>query len=137
MAQIQQHQGTRPMGNLGGIAVEGKIYWTEGCNVEIKDVNSWSSSIVSLSQPAEWNIDEGSNPVEANGKIVFFRQWGDNTDKFDIYDIKTKAWSVGILPVKIHLASIISVNNVIYVAGGSLMNGGSSNFSNQVWKLEF
>ncbi len=127
----------RPMGNLGSVAVDGKIYWSEGCNVEIKDVNSWNSAVESLSQAGQWNITEGSRPVQANGKLVFLRHWGDNTDKFDIYDIKTKSWSVGILPYKIHGASIIAVDNVIYVAGGWVINSGSSHFTTQVWKLEF
>jgi len=37
-------------------------------------------------------------------------------------------------------ASIISVNNTIYVAGGAFNvadNGAYFNFTNQVWKLEF
>lgn|GEM_PF-6487870 len=47
-------------------------------------------------------------------------------NKFDIYYIATNSWSVGVLPVNIDGASIISVNNIIYVAR-----------VNQVWKLEF
>ncbi len=54
-------------------------------------------------------------------------------NKFDIYYIATNSWSVGVLPVTIYGASIISVNNTICVAGGKV-NGV---LSKQVWKLEF
>jgi hypothetical protein len=54
-------------------------------------------------------------------------------NKFDIYDITTNTWSVGVLQVDIYASSVISVNNTIYVAGG-YVNG---ILSNQVWKLEF
>lgn len=42
-------------------------------------------------------------------------------------------WSIGVLPQNIEGASIISVNNTIYVASG-YVNGV---LSNPVWKLEF
>jgi len=57
-------------------------------------------------------------------------------NKFDIYDVTTKTWSIGLLPVNIIGASIISVNNTIYVAGGQTEDGLYIP-SNQVWKLEF
>jgi len=50
-----------------------------------------------------------------------------------VYDIATNTLSIGVLPVTIEAASIISLNNTIYLAGG-LVNGA---LSNQVWKLEF
>ena len=68
-----------------------------------------------------------------NNKIVFFTGRGVEKNKFDIYDITTDTWSIGVLPQNIVGASIISVNNTIYVAGG-YVNGV---LSNQVWKLEF
>ena len=123
------------MGFLAGITVAEKIYWAESCNVEIKDVNTWSSSLTNLFEPGWWRIDRGQNAVVKNGKIIFFSDGYPNgsTDKFDIYDILTNTWSIGVLPVNILGASIISVNNTIYLAGGEV-NGV---FSNQVWKLEF
>ena len=54
-------------------------------------------------------------------------------NKFDIYDITTNQWSIGVLSVDIYASSIISVNNTIYVAGGNV-NG---SLSGQVWKLDF
>ena len=72
--------------------------------------------------------------VVKDNKILFLRN-GDleGSDKFDVYDVVSNTWSIGVLPYKIGGASIISVNNTIYVAGVSI-NGV---LSNKVWKLEF
>jgi N-acetylneuraminic acid mutarotase len=123
------------MGLLGGIAVAGNIYWAQDCAVEIKNVNSWNSSVSYLFKSgAAWTIDDGQNIVLKDGKLVYFRHNDAIPDKFDIYDISTNSWSIGILPQPVpKWASIISVNNTIYVAGGAI-NG---ILSNQVWKLEF
>lgn len=129
------------------IAVDNKIYWAGGnrntstsvnnsCLVEIKDVSSGTSSIQYLSSPGVWVIDIGQNAVVKDGKIVFFGYSQQQTaiNKFDIYDMATNSWSIGILPQSISGASIISVNNIIYLAGGTV-NGVI--LSNKVWKLEF
>lgn len=71
-----------------------------------------------------------------DNKIVFFtgaNVWGELNNRFDIYDVLTNTWSIGLLPAGIYGASIISVNNTIYVAGG-IVDGVASN---RVWKLEF
>ena len=59
--------------------------------------------------------------------------YSSRSNQFDIYDAKTNTWSIGVLPFSIEGASIISVNNTIYVAGGMVDNV----FSDKVWKLEF
>ena len=124
-----------PMGFISGISVADKIYWNSGCTVEIKDVNTWSSSIAYLSKPGT-SIFDLSQPVVKENKIIFFRKW-DGCNKFDIYDIATNTWSIGVLPVSIEGASIISVNNTIYIAGGTVNPTGYFNPGDQVWKLEF
>ncbi len=124
-----------PMGFISGISVADKIYWNSGCTVEIKDVNTWSSSIAYLSKPGT-SIFDLSQPVVKENKIIFFRKW-DRGNKFDIYDIATNTWSIGVLPVSIEGASIISVNNTIYIAGGMVNPTGYFNPGDQVWKLEF
>jgi hypothetical protein len=98
--------------------------------VEIKDINSGSSSTQALSSPVAW-----SKAVVQDNKIVFFGAGSDNHEdiKFDIYDISTNSWSIGLLPMAIGNASIIAVNNTIYIAGVEI-NG---IISNQVWKLQF
>ena len=76
----------------------------------------------------------GLYPVVKDNKILFLRN-GDleGSDKFDVYDVVSNTWSIGVLPYKIGGASIISVNNTIYVAGVSI----NDDLSNKVWKLEF
>jgi hypothetical protein len=66
-------------------------------------------------------------------KIIFYGTDKVDTQKFDIYDIATNTWSIGVMPINISGASIISVNNVIYLAG-AYVNGV---LSDKVWKLEF
>jgi len=139
----------------GQVAVSAgnKIYWAGGdtvvngmqqarCTVEIRDVTTGNSSIQYLSKPGF--------PVAVikDNKIIFCRNFPSinssapaEANKFDIYDINTGSWSIGVLNQPIpFLASIISVNNTIYVAGGAFNvadNGDLFNFTNQVWKLEF
>ena len=131
---------------FGAIAVNDKLYLAGGrkqpsdytsaiCEVEIIDLNTRASVIEYLSRPAQWRIDLGQNIVLKDNKIIFLRfDGGSDTDKFDFYDINTKTWSIGVLPQAIPSdASVISVNNTVYIAGG-FVNGV---LSNQVWKLEF
>ncbi len=131
--------------NLLGIAISDKIYWAGGqtgwypslsltCSVEIQNVNTGSSSTQYLFNPSWWWNVSGQNAVVKDNKIIFYRAQGSARNKFDIYDIVADSWSIGILQQPIpEDASIISVNNTIYVAGG-LVNGVRSD---KVWKLEF
>ena len=130
---------------FGAIAVNDKLYLAGGqkhgdyssaiCEVEIIDANTGTSVIEYLSRPAKWRIDMGQNIVMKDNKIIFLRfDGGTDADRFDIYDIDTKTWSIGVLPQAIPQdASVISVNNTVYIAGG-FVNG---ILSNHVWKLEF
>lgn len=113
---------------FAGIAVGDKIYWAGGmtgaypsihlsCEMEIMDINNGNSSVQYLSRPA-W----GQNAIVKDNKIIFYG--GSDTTKFDIYDIATNAWSIGVLPVQ--GATLISVNNTVYAI-----------LAKRVWKLEF
>ncbi|MEO5782302.1 MAG: PKD domain-containing protein [Ginsengibacter sp.] len=129
-------------GFLAGIAINDKIYWAGGDTypddqppgeiytneVEIWDKKTNNSSFCTLFQPNAY-----FSSAQKDNKIIFFTGDGASKNRFDIYDVLTQKWSIGMLPVNITAASVISVNNTIYVAGG-LVNG---SFSNQVWKLEF
>jgi hypothetical protein len=138
---------------LTGINHDNKIFWAGGwktnsstlaienfsCKVEIKDLSTQNTSITYLNQPRSYFVNGGQNAVVKNNKIVFFNgsrylySLDPNKNKFDIFDPTNNTWSVGVLPVTIEGASIISVNNTIYVAGG-MVNGV---FTNQVLRLEF
>jgi N-acetylneuraminic acid mutarotase len=72
--------------------------------------------------------------VTKNNKILFFASVGAPTQStLDMYDIATNTWSIVVLPATIEGASIISVNDTVYIAGGKV-NGV---LSDKVWKLEF
>ncbi len=123
-------------GGPGGIAVNNKIFWSGGttgttpntynsCLVEIRDVNSGSSTIQYLSKPG------GGLPVIQNNKILFLRA---GSNEFDIYNTTTDTWFIGVLSQPIPVgAAIICVNNTVYIAGGNV----SGSLSNQVYKLGF
>jgi hypothetical protein len=71
--------------------------------------------------------------VKDNKIIYFHHDYGNDNTQFDIYDIATQTWAIGTLSEKVRGASIISVNNTIYLAGGA----GATTTRNEVWKLEF
>jgi hypothetical protein len=110
----------QPMGYISGIGVNESIYWAAACHVEIINVAQWRSSSAVLSRPGGWTTNDGQNAVVKDDRVVFFTGAG-NGNKFDIYDITTNTWSIGVLPANITYiggASIIAVNNTIYIAGG-------------------
>jgi hypothetical protein len=128
---------SQPMGSLAGIATDENIYWAPGCKIEIKNINTWNSSDAFLFKDGGWINSEGQNTVRKDNNIVFFRHdYLLGTDKFDIYNISTGVWSIGVLPQRIYGASIIAVNNTIYLAGGTV-SGSFTNLSNKIFKLEF
>lgn len=123
-------------GLLAGVAVGENIFLSgEGCAVEVYNSNSGTSNPIFLNQK------DAYISVIKDGKIIFFHY---NSKQFDIYDPASGQWSVGLLPYPITPgAAIISVNNTIYVAGGTIGctpigNGTCSPVAiNQVYKLEF
>lgn len=126
-----------PKTSFQSIAVGNKLFWAGGGtssflsnNVEIKDVNTQSSSITCLCQPmyAEHGYQKAGF---ANNTILFLP--GNVQDKFDVYDMTSNTWLIGKVNKNLYEAVAISVNNTIYIAGG-YVNGA---ISNQVWKLEF
>jgi hypothetical protein len=133
---------------MASIAVGNKNYWAGGLykqpynpftdRVEIRDETTGLSTNSCLFQPNAF-----FSAVLKNNKIVFFTSgvnipgyWTTAApvmNKFDIYDIASNTWSIGVLPMNIYGSSIISVNNTIYVAGGYVNDA----LSGRVWKLEY
>ena len=143
------------------IAVGNKIFWAGGAtsiivtpiglweyvgtnSVEIRDVNSQSTTFDCLSRP-NYYAHQGTylGAVLKEDNIFFFSGLralfeGVELPDFDIYNIITNTWSVGNLNQDIiGRAGIISVNNNIYVAGGEFLSGTGWKYRNEVWKLEF
>lgn len=130
--------------NLGwapeGIAVGDKNYWAGGWyydpvkyvnptnHVEIRDARTSTSRFACLCQ-----AKYGFEIVTTKEKIVFFTGWSQEKNIFDIYDIRTDTWSIGVLPRDITQASVVTLNHSIYVAGGYV----DGVLSDQLWKLEF
>ncbi len=131
-----------PRTGMGSIAVDDNVYWACGAysltnswwansnNVEILNTSTGKSSLECMH--ARRNI----TVVKKDDNIVFFT--GDRNDSsngfdFEIYNTSTKSWSTGRLNQKLFNAAVISVNNTIYVAGGTDGN----TYFNQVWKLTF
>jgi len=119
------------------IAVNDILYFAGGlstnyrptCSVETLNINTGARTLMNLSIPIAVLY-----AVVKDNKILFLRNDGlADSDKFDVYDIISNTWSIGVLPYKIGGASIISANNNIYVTGVSI-NGV---LSDKVWKLEF
>jgi hypothetical protein len=100
--------------------------------VEIYNTNTGSILTQTLYKPGYFGNNGGQNAVLKDNKIIYYSSYGRDSNKFDIYDILSNQWSIGGLPAKIGGASIISVNNTIYLAGG-YVNGV---LSDKVWKLE-
>lgn len=67
-------------------------------------------------------------------KLVFFIWDGNAKNRFDIFDLATNTWSIGVLDQTITPSLIISVDNTIYVTGAY---GNNNGYYKQVWKLEF
>ena len=118
--------------DMGTIAANNKIYWGGGWvdgppggsqwvatnSVEIRDLATNTTSFDCLSE-----AKSGLTAVRKDNKIIFY---GGNNARFDIFDLTTNSWSIGVLPQNLLWSSIISYNNILYVTDG-----------NQVWKLEF
>lgn len=121
----------QPMGWIIGIASDQDIYWASKCDVEIKNINTSESSMTSLS------VSGSTSAALANDKIVFLkRSYCEGTLKFDIYDIKTKAWSIGVLPQMVYDAEIVTVNNTLYLSG-TTSSCYQRNHTTNLWKLEY
>ena len=128
--------------NFAAIEFENKIFWAGGysgttnditCTLEMVEVLRWNSTIQKLHMPSSWKEGTGQHAVVKDRKILFFRTQGYATNKFDIYDIDSKTWSIGVLSRGLDGASIISVNNTIYIAGGYL----DGTLTTSVWKVDF
>lgn len=101
-------------GANAGIFLSDKIYWSDtDCPVEFRNINTGTSVAENKYGPLSNN---SQIMLIKDNKVIILRT-GDY--KFDIYDPSSDTWSVGILPLFIpYDASIICVNNTIYIAGG-------------------
>jgi hypothetical protein len=125
--------------SMGSIGANNRIYWGGGIVanadpdilykatslVEIRDLATNTTTFDCLSEPRDY-----LTAIRKDNKIIFFATF--NVARFDIYDITTNSWSIGVLPQSFYSASIISYNNIIYMAGWQA----SGFLSTRVWKVE-
>ena len=128
---------SEPRAGHAGIAFGNKLYWAGGsgnytspsltCSIEINDVEQGTVSTQLLSRPAF------STAIVKNSKILFFSTDAQGNLKVDIYDPVAMTWAVGEFSQLMGGHAVIFLNNVVYLAGGTV-NGTPSN---KIWKLEY
>jgi len=126
--------------SMGSIGANNKIYWAGGVVanpdpniiyeatslVEIRDLVTNTTTFDCLSESRNQ-----LTAIRKDNKIIFFGK--NDVTTFDIYDLTTNSWSIGVLPQRFYSASVISHNNIIYMVGSHT----GHTLSDQVWKLEF
>lgn len=129
-----------PRTGHAGVNVEDKIMWAGGAtspymsgyklaeNAEIRDLKTGTSTM-------ECFIPKSLvRTIRINDQILFYAGVAtDAKNHFDLYDISDQQWKTVVLPIDLEGAAIVSVNNNIYVAGGSI----DGVYTNKVWKMEF
>jgi hypothetical protein len=145
---------TEPKAFHGGIYKDGKIFWAGGfpflegsdadvptCNVEVKDINTQASAFDHLYKP-NYSIFA----CEINSQLAFIPLYEfrfGTVLKFDIYDVSTDSWSIGVvnqMPSYFLGSPWVVANNSIFVAGGSEYcpySGTSCQYHAEVWKIDF
>lgn len=139
VSQLQQ-----PRAGHAGFSFNNQIFWVGGASTsywygynlighsEIRDLTTGNTSFLCVTPKSKFNI------AFKGSKAVFFTGSMNGSGRsFEIYDTATGQWSTGVLPFSINDATVISVNNTIYVAGGRDRDQPSGPYYDQVWKLEF
>ncbi|MES1225457.1 MAG: hypothetical protein ABUT20_58800, partial [Bacteroidota bacterium] len=109
----------------------GNLVTNMSSQVEIYDINTQTYTTACLFQPAA-GYNYHFRAVLKNNEILFFNG-SSSTNKFDIYNLSTGEWSVGVLPFSVSIATVVSLNNTVYMTA-PIVNGQPST---QVYKLEF
>lgn len=129
----------------GAIKIENNLFWSSGI-FNNNGLGYWPSNHVEI-RNLENNTDTFtcitpkvySMPVVKDDNIIFFPGTMGNGqvsgNVFDIYNTHTNQWSIVQLNRAIYDATVISINNTIYIAGGRDQPWGP--YFKQVWKLEF
>jgi N-acetylneuraminic acid mutarotase len=111
-------------------------YWPGGKIVEIRDEITHTTSYECLSATLY------KPPVSNGNKLIFpvstISQYtaGHKLTHFDVYDLSTNTWSISKLPQSgVDLSWVISVNNEVYVLGGSSTTNGF--IYEKLYKLAF
>ena len=125
-----------PRGFIGSIGADGKVYWGGGYvndgdaanYVEVRDESNNTTSFQCLSEGRGM-----TTAVRKDDQLIFYSGTFSG-NKFDIYDLTTGTWSIGVLPANVVSAGrIMEFGNELYVTK-VYMNG---DFTKEVYKLVF
>lgn len=120
---------------VGAVLANNKIFWAGGWEwnptisyfvpsnvVEIRDLSANTSSFDCLAEAKVY-----ISAFRKDNKLFFFGGYNavSGWDTFDIYDLTSNSWSIGVLPQNI-VGPVISYGSNIYLTD-----------SNQAWKLAF
>jgi N-acetylneuraminic acid mutarotase len=132
---------SQPTSEVSGYYLDGKMYWAGGrirdkegdftdytCKVEIRDVNTQTSSFTNFSRVMGFSSDY-TQPLLYNHKLIY-----STPDKLEIYDPQSNTWSIGDVPSGNYVESMVSVNNALY-AVGFVTTGPGKKIANQIWQL--
>ncbi len=127
------------------ITIGNKIFWAGGVfnnnglglypsnHVEIRDIITGVTSFACFIPKIMFKA-----VVKENNIVFFSGNLGNghlSGNEFDMYNLTTNKWSTLVLNTEIYDATVISVNNTIYVAGGRNQAWGP--YFKEVWKLEY
>jgi N-acetylneuraminic acid mutarotase len=135
-------QLSEPKAGMASIVAGNNIFWASGSksfspptltdNVEIRNVKTGVTSYACMLPR--------SSPIAVvqDDNIIFFTGYGPDPvgTQFEIYNITSDTWSTAVLNQGILGAAVISVNNKVYVAGGSSYQDFPP-YHKEVWRLEF
>ncbi|MGN6601806.1 MAG: PKD domain-containing protein [Ginsengibacter sp.] len=116
-------------GPVSGIAVGDKIYWAGIARGENKgEVEIWNTATGEVTFNCLSYPRYAPSAIIKNNEIAFFSnatEWNDDehlannlSPLFDIYNVSTNQWSVGVLPETAMAQGFVCLNNTIYVGGG-------------------
>lgn len=129
-----QDKLSKPKYGMAGVGMRGQNVWaggTVGNNMtnEVEITGPLFSCLFQSNSFSQYSVAKSGN------KYVFFVWGGAAKDKFDIYDALNNTWTIGLLDQPVSPSFVISVNDIIYVAGTSGSN--NDGYYDQVWKLQF
>ncbi|MBS1653873.1 MAG: hypothetical protein JSU05_03435 [Bacteroidetes bacterium] len=96
---------------------------------------SWTTPQTQFSCLSQSNSFNQYSVARSGTSYVFFIWNGAIKNTFDIYDGLTDSWTIGQLDQELSSSFVVSVNDVIYVAGTSVP--GNDGYYDHVWKLQF
>jgi Kelch motif len=118
-------------GPIAGVAVGGTIFWAGAIWMPpaVSRVEIWNTSNNTVNVECLSFARSFPTAVVRNEQVAFFG-WMDGlgvSHRFDVYNTQTKEWVIALVGQAISGPAIISVNNIVYMAGGTTNQNQASN----------